>query len=99
MDFVILLLAWLLIRRIKKKNRKMRRYKTRPVFRQRNVFGEMRFVHEIYAHNPEIFYKSFRMTTEQFDELLVMLHPSISKGRQNSSDSISSRQRLAMTLR
>jgi len=93
----MLLLAWVLIRGIKKKNRRIRRFKTRPVFRQRHVYGEMRFVGEIYAHDTEIFYKSFRMTTEQFDQLLRMLHPSIDRGR--SSDTISSRQRLAMTLR
>ena len=99
MDIIMLLLAWVWIRRIKKKNRKMRRFKTRPVFRQRNVFGKKHFFHEIYAHDTEIFYKLFRMTTVQFDELLLLLHPSISKRRQTSTNSIPSWQRLAMTLR
>ena len=94
MEIMLQLLAWVWIRQVKNKNRKMRRFKTRPVFRHRNVLGEMHVFHQIYAHDSEIFHKSFRMTTEQFDQLLLLLHASISKGRQNYSDSISSRQRL-----
>ena len=95
----MLLLVWLWIRQMKKTNRRMRRFKTRPVFRKRKALGEMHLFSEFYMHDSEIFHKSFRMTTEQFDRLLSMLHMTISKRRQNAADSISSRQRLAMTLR
>jgi hypothetical protein len=50
--------------------RRVRRYKVRPVFRQRNKFGEMRLVGELYSSDREIFVKSFRMLPEHFDYLL-----------------------------
>ena len=68
MKIMLLLLAWVWITQVKKKSRKMRHFKTRPVFRNRNVLGEMHVFHQIYAHDSEIFHKSFRMITEQFDQ-------------------------------
>jgi hypothetical protein len=78
--------------------RRIRRYKTRPVFRQRHL-GEMRMINELYQNDAEMFKKSFRMTSFQFDYLLTTLGPSISTTREAWNDSISPRQRLAMTLR
>jgi hypothetical protein len=76
----------------------MRRYKTRPIFRNRRLFGEMRLVKQMYSLDPDIFYKSFRMNTQQFDYILLRVGPIISEGR-HLTDSISPQQRLAMTLR
>lgn len=72
----MLLLVWLWIRQMKTTNRRMRRFKTRPVFRKRKALGEMHLFSEFYMHDSEIFHKSFRMTTEQFDRLLSMCCPS-----------------------
>ena len=96
-----LLYIWLAMRRRRKatSKKRVRRFKARPVFRQRQSMGEMIIMKEIYLKDSDLFKKSFRMTTKQFDYILGALEPFISKGRANWNDSISARQRLAMTLR
>lgn len=95
----LLILLWLMRRKRNEKQRKVRRYKTRPVFRDRNVYGEMILMKQVYEHDPEIFFKSFRMNVQQFDYLLDRLGPFIARTRDFYVDSISPRQRLAMSLR
>jgi hypothetical protein len=104
MDVILtlLILLWLIKRRKNKqeikKVRKIRRFKSRPVFRNRQVLGEMNLMKQIYALDDEMFHKCFRMNVQQFDYLLSRLSLSISP-KQEQSDSISARQRLAMTIR
>ena len=97
---ILLLLLWLRKRREMNNKKKTRilRFKTRPVFRNRNLLGEMNLMREIYAEDEELFFKSFRMSARQFDYLLSNLEPSISP-KYHQHDSISARQRLAITLR
>ena len=100
--FSLLVLLWILKRRKnreKQKLRKRRKYKTRPVFAQRNIFGEMNLMRQVQAHDPEIFFKSFRMNARQFEYLLNRLQPTLLTGREHYCDAISPCQKLAMTIR
>ena len=95
----LLILLWLIRRRNQNlEKRQIRSYKTRPVFRKRHIYGEMNLMREVYIHDLQLFYKSFRMNSHQFDYLLLHIGPQTSTKLQ-TKDSIDARQRLAMTLR
>lgn len=104
MDVILtlLLLLWFLKKRTHrmefKRKRKARRFKTRFIFRNRQLHGEMNLVKQMYTHDAELFYRSFRMNIEQFDYLLYRLGPSMMT-KIYTHDTISARQRLAMTIR
>jgi len=78
---------------------RIRRYKIRPVFRNREQFGEMTLINEVYQKDEQLFRECFRMTTKQFDYLVSRVGTSIARSRHSWKDSINVRQRLAMTLR
>lgn len=102
MDFILLSLLYLLLNKKGRKSAilgRRRKYKTRPVFRNRCIKGEMIMFNELYIKDEDMFRRSFRMTTKQFDYLLDALNLLISRKRTHWKDSISARQRLAMTLR
>ena len=86
-------------RKYLQQRKKIRKYKTRPVFRQRKNYGEMILINEIYEKDNDLFHRYFRMTSSQFDYLLGRLEPGIARTRQRWIDAITPRQRLAMTLR
>lgn len=97
---VLLLLAWLLRRRHRSRAVGSRRkYKTRPVFRKRAEFGEMRLIREVYEKDGEIFRRCFRVQSHEFDYILSRIGSTISKCHDSWRDSIDARQRLAITLR
>jgi hypothetical protein len=98
----MLILLWIMRRRRNASTNvchKSRRFKTRPVFRRRNILGEMVLINEIHVNDAHLFHKYFRMTAVKFDDLLARVGPTISGERERWSDCIGARQKLAMTLR
>ena len=90
---MLLLLLWVMRRRRTKKIKRIRRYKTRPVFQNRTTRGEMILMTEIYSRDAQMFHKCFRMNIDQFDYLLFRLKPLISS-KVITRDNISARQDL-----
>lgn len=81
-----------------KRNYTKKRYWIHPLFKLRDVHGFIEAIFPTLLSFPEKFENYFRMNVEQFEELLGLVSPLISK--QNTvRNSISSTARLAMTLR
>ncbi|XP_044593967.1 protein ALP1-like [Cotesia glomerata] len=81
-----------------KRNYTKKRYWIHPLFKLRDVHGFIEAIFPTLLSFPEKFENYFRMNVEQFEELLGLVVPLISK--QNTvRNSISAIARLAMTLR
>lgn len=85
------------IQKNKIKNRQKRRYKVRPINRQRSVHGFYKtYFLEMKKKDAEQFFKYTRMTVSVFENLLNLVTPYISK--QNLNNALSPEERLAITL-
>lgn len=66
--------------------------------RKRKKLGENRLCKELQSHEDR-FYSYFRMTPASFEELHNLIKPYITKEDTRFRDAISSKERLALTLR
>lgn len=76
--------------------RRPRRYKTRPINRNRKVENVYNYFLKMKTADPDQFFKYTRMTVPVFNELLGLVKNRISKRR--IKDGISEEERLAITL-
>ena len=93
-DITVALMAW----SVMKKKRRRRRWWVHPIHQLReergtysNLVNELRF-------DGEMFFKYFRMTREQFTQLLHYVEKDLTKTH-ISREVICPRQRLAVTIR
>ena len=97
-----LLILILLRRRFQENNaqiKKKRRYKIKPVLRERRTKGEFRIlVNQVRYFYPEEFFKMFRMSPGQFETLLSWVAPHIMRDP-TKGDIIPPDERLCVTLR
>ena len=68
------------------------------IFKKRNTLGEQKLISEL-REDTEKFFSYFRMSPQQFDELLRLVAPKITKKNTNWRPAISAEIRLAITLR
>ncbi|CAH1372814.1 unnamed protein product [Tenebrio molitor] len=66
-----------------KTNRRRRRYKTRPINRQRRTQGSYNYFLKMKAADPEQFFKYTRMTVPVFEHLLSLVSQKISRGKRS----------------
>ena len=93
----VILYWWL---RYRMGRRIRRRLWMNDIFRQRTRFGEYhRLVRDELSLDEEHFFNYFRMTQEDFAYLLRMVEPVITKQNTAFRESISPRERLAVTIR
>ena len=72
----------------------------RPVLLRREQCGEFHtLVQELRHNDPEGHRRYFRMSVEEFDEVLLKVGPIIEKQQTQFRDPISAAERLAATLR
>lgn len=75
-----------------------RRWGVRPVNRKRKIFGHFYHFHrELRQFDDELFFKSYRMSYEQFDFILSKIGPSLKKF--SNRESICPEERLVICLR
>ena len=84
---------------ILKKKKAKREYWVHPINQKREELGEFHQLCSELRQYPDRFYTYFRMTPDQFDELLLLLKPSIEGVGCNWRKSICPAQRLAVCLR
>lgn len=81
-----------------KKKKKARRWSVRPVNRDREKKGEFRRIMlELKLCDEEWFFRYTRMTVQLFEELVILVGPSLKKN--SIKKPICPSQRLLMTLR
>ena len=97
LDEEILLLA-LLNRRRNRRAKRNRRWWVHPINRRRRLQGAYHNLIGELQQDEEKFYRYFRTTREQFAEILHYVHQDINKIH-TSRETISPRERLAVTLR
>lgn len=82
---------------IVKKNRRNRRFKIRPINRQRNTHSQFHFYLRVMENmDNEQFFKYTRMSPELFNDLVELVYPYLVKDPRG--DPISVKQRLVITL-
>jgi uncharacterized Fe-S cluster-containing radical SAM superfamily protein len=81
---------------IKLKQKGHRRYKVRPINRERRKLGNFQCYIKMKSWDREQFFKYTRMTTHVFEMLLKKVKPIIEKNKR--SDGISAEERLIITL-
>ena len=85
---------------IEQVGRRPRRMWVRSIFLRRRMQGEYHnLVQEMRLEDVESFFRYFRMVPQQFDTLLHLVAPHICKKDSRWRESISSGERLAITLR
>ncbi|KAL1488582.1 hypothetical protein ABEB36_015045 [Hypothenemus hampei] len=81
----------------KQKKRRKRRYKVKPINRQRKLYGQYeKLFKNMKENDPEQFFKYTRLSSEQFDFLLALIDPHIKKNK--SKNPLSPSHRLSITL-
>ncbi|GIY40109.1 protein ALP1-like [Caerostris darwini] len=81
-------------------NPKKRRCWVREIYKNRRLQGASEnLIEEMRLSDTESFFNFLRMTPAQFDHLLTLVGPIISKNNRNYRDSIQAKDRLALTLR
>ena len=94
------LLRLLLIRRIRQRRKQKRDCWVRPILLRRDQAGEYHtLVQEMRANDPSAHLRYFRMSVDNFDELLAMIEDKIKKQHTCMREPISPGERLAVTLR
>jgi hypothetical protein len=93
----VAILYW--YRRRRKKMKNPRAYWIHPIHELRHTMGEQLKVEEMYANYPDKFLQYTRLLPAQFDTILNLIGPSISKQDTNFRCSIPARHRLFVTLR
>ena len=93
-----LLMLVLLRRRLRRKRRRKHRFWVRQMLLRRHDVGEFNLFKEMYHHDHESFHRYFRMAPSQFDDILSMIEPVISK-HDTGRPPISAAERLATTIR
>lgn len=86
------------MRKKKKKPYKKKSFWVRPLFQLRQIHGFYEAIFPILSLDEDMFKKYLRMTTSQFEELLSLVGPHISK-ESTRRNPVSAAARLAMTLR
>lgn len=93
------LLLMLLKRRLRKKTRYKKRMWVRKIFEERKTKGEFYLlVQDLRLYDEEYFFKYFRMSVLQYEELLSMVAPLIQKSSQKR-ECIGPNERLCVTMR
>ena len=70
-----------------------------PFCREATTKGEFFLMYPDLRKYPAKFFRSYRMSIRQFDNLLHLLRPVITKEINNYRESISAEERLVITLR
>ncbi|KDR14337.1 hypothetical protein L798_11430, partial [Zootermopsis nevadensis] len=79
--------------------RRKRNYWVHPLYSERLFKGKFHTMYETLRNYPAKFFSYFRMSTQSFDELLLLLRPSITYQDTDMRLAISPEERLAVTLR
>ena len=96
----VLVILLILRKRRRRKAAKNREIWTRSWIQRRNEFGFFRrFLSEIKYEDTETFKRFTRMTPENFQKLITMLSPYITKQETNMREAISAEERLFITVR
>lgn len=88
--------AWCIYRR---RNRRKRRFWVHPTLQSRLTTGQFHLKFHEHRGHPEKFFLYYRMSVQSFDKLLSLLIEKIAKKDTNMRVSISSAERLVITLR
>ena len=75
----------------RQRRKRYRRVSVHEILQRRSVYGEL--VRELYFH-PDKFHEYFRMTEEQFENLLGLIESDIRKKNTNWKRAITPRKRL-----
>ena len=93
------LLCLLLLRKRQRRNKYRKSTWVKPIFRQREVYGEFHTLFQELVKDKELFFRYHRMTPARFEHLLSLIKHRITKKRTHLRKPISARQRLSLTLR
>lgn len=80
-------------------SRRKRKYWVRPVNKDREQDGEFHRLFSKWVNDEDIFYNSFRMTIDCFNELYDKIKHDLVKQDTNWRKAISAKERLAVCLR
>lgn len=87
-----------LLKNRRKRNKAKKRLYVRTVNRTRQVTGKYaNLIKRFWLFDPERHFEAFRMSVEQFDELLAMMEPDLTKLNRHKLP-ISAAERLYMTI-
>jgi len=78
---------------------KKRKEWVNKIFRKRCRFGEFNHLYKDLSEDDSHYFSYFRMSKKQFLHLLSIVAPSIHKASTNYRESVSEKERLALTLR
>lgn len=96
---LVLQLLWLRKRR-RRRQQSRRSCWVRPILLRREQCGEFHtLVQEMRESDPQAHQRYFRMSVEEFDEILGKVAPQIAKACTHLRDPIEPAERLAITLR
>ncbi|GBP49287.1 hypothetical protein EVAR_102230_1 [Eumeta japonica] len=85
---------------VKKKHRKRQRWWVRPWIERRNMFGASNtLLRELADEDSESYRNHLRMDECKFEELLLLISPTITKQNTLMRDSIPNRTKLQIVLR
>lgn len=101
-DLIIACTAYFLVKQnieSKKTKSKTRRWWQRSLFQNRLRYGGIPLLRDLQMEDQSLFRNFSRMSVADFEKLLVLVEPIISKQDTNYRKCISSRERLALTLR
>ncbi|KAK9879179.1 hypothetical protein WA026_004027 [Henosepilachna vigintioctopunctata] len=98
-SFAFLAMCYLKRRNENGKNRKVRRWWAKELFRQRLQYGNRLMADMVIQHTEETVRNFVRMSSEDFEYLLTMVSPKINKMNTNMREAITAKERLAVTLR
>ena len=83
----------------RQRRKRYRRVSVHQILQRRSVYGEYHhLVRELYFHADK-FHEYFRMTEEQFENLLGLIESNIRKKNTNWKRAITPRERLSICLR
>ena len=95
-DLDILILYWYRNPRVEARRRRLW---VHDIYRRRRQYGEYYHLVQELQLDGEMFHEYFRVTREQFRQLLTLVEPEIAKEETRLRETICPRQRLAITMR
>jgi hypothetical protein len=98
-DLLLTSACYLTIKLLSRKRRKKRRFWERTLFKRRNVYSGTSLMTDLGMEDSSGLKSFCRMSASDFEYLLTVIGPKISKRDTNCRSAIPVRERLAITLR
>jgi hypothetical protein len=83
----------------RRRKRRKQKFWVHPITSQRLMKGFFYTLYEDLRRHPKKFFNYYRMSVNSFDELLLLLRPTITYRNTRWRDSIPPEERLSVTLR